>query len=191
LNPERLTHRVVRLTVVALAGLGLASAATASGAEPEGAALLAQLQSGQRSCGGLSAADFAQIGHYDMGQIMGSVADAGAMDARLRASVGTRQAELADRFMGERLGGCATGTGPVSFGTLMGLMGSSEMGASDGSGYRNGSSGDAMMGSDRSGGGGASATAIAAIVLGGLLVAALILWRLAHLLPRRPTISGS
>lgn len=43
--------------------------------------------------------------------------------------------------MGERLGGWATGDGPVAFGTmmgmmgLMGLMGTSEMGASYGSAY--------------------------------------------------------
>jgi hypothetical protein len=188
--PERLLRRVVGIISawLALATLCLLAAPIAIASEPPGASLLSQLQGGQRSCNKLSPGDFAQIGRYDMGQIMGSTADYRAMNAQLRASVGAREAELAYRFMGERLGGCATGAGPVAFGTMMGLMGTSEMGASYGSGSPGRGYGSSMMGDGPSGGGGVGAAAIAAIVFGGLVLIALVVWLVVLRAPRRPIL---
>lgn len=118
---------------------------------------------------------------------MGSAASYDAMNAQMGASVGTSGEQLGYRFMGERLGGCATGNGPVAFGTMMGIMGTSEMGASYGSGYVNGSDRESMMGG-RGSGGGASPAEIAAIVFGGLLVVALIVGLVTRRAPRRPIL---
>ena len=94
--------------------------------------------------------------------------------------------ELAYRFMGERMGGCATGNGPVAVGTMMGMMGTSEMGASYGSAYPAGSYGSMMAGYG-SGSGGTSVGVIAAIVLGGVVLLALIVLLVTGRTPRRPS----
>jgi hypothetical protein len=95
--------------------------------------------------------------------------------------------------MGMRLGGCATGNGPVAFGTMMGMMGTSEMGASYGSAYPGGANSSSMMGggygaNQPAGNGGLGAGGIVAIVLGSLALLALIVVLLTRgTPPRRPT----
>jgi hypothetical protein len=162
---------------VALALLSAVPAWSAVSAEQPGAALLTQVQNGQATCSKLSSSDLALMGRYDMGRIMGSTAAYSAMNAQMLASTGASGEQLAYRFMGERLAGCATGNGPVAFGTMMGMMGTSEMGASYGSAYPAGGHGSTMGGdgsSQTSGNGGTSVGVIVAIVLGALLLLALI-----------------
>ena len=160
---------ILVLGVLAVVPSG-ARAATGLG----GAALLARLQSGQTTCSRLSAGDFTLMGRYDMGQIMGSTAADNAMDVQMRAVSGAREEQLAYRFMGERLGGCATGNGPVAFGTMMGLMGTTMMGASYGSDGTGDGAGPATMYADRSAGTGASALAVAGIAAGSILFVAMM-----------------
>jgi hypothetical protein len=172
---------------LALVSLTAVPASAAAGAQQPGAALLARIQNGQTSCAKLSSSDFSSMGEYDMGQIMGSTAAQDAMNAQMRATAGAGGEQLAYRFMGERLGGCATGNGPVAFGTMMGMMGTSEMGASYGSAYPSGGYGSSMMGGYGSSSGNTSVGVIVAIVLGGLLLLALIFWLITRRTPRRPT----
>jgi len=189
----RLRSRAFAQRLIAVAGVSIAlvmlvasPAAAASPAQP-GAALLAQIQSGHTTCSKLSASDLALMGEYDMGRIMGSTATLNAMNAQMRATSGASGEQLAYRFMGERLGGCATGNGPVSFGTMMGIMGTSMMGASYGSAYPASGYSSSMMGGYGSSNGGTSAVVIAAIVLGSLILLALIVFVVTRRTPRRPT----
>lgn len=176
-KPGPRLHRLTSLAAVSVALLSLhvRSAQAASGSKAQGAALMTQVESGQLSCSGLSSGDFSLIGRYGMDQIMGSVKSLNAMNAEMRTSMGSRNEVLGYRFMGQRLAGCATGNGPVSFGTMMGLMGTSEMGASYGSATGS-SDGSSMMDGDRSGSEAIGAGVIAAMVLGVLLLLTVILW---------------
>ena len=126
-----------------------------------------------------------------MGRIMGSTAAYNAMNAQMQATTGARGEQLAYRFMGQRLGGCATGNGPGAFGTMMGMMGNSEVGASYGSAYPAGNYGSSMMGghgfSQTAGKGGMSGGVIAAIVLGSLVLLALVILLATGWTPGRPT----
>jgi len=149
---DRLRSRAVAQRLIAVAGASIALAlltATPAGAavspSQEGAALLAQIQSGNTTCSKLSSSDLALMGEYDVGRIMGSTATYNAMNAQMLATSGARGEQLAYGFMGERLAGCATGNGPVAFGTMMGMMGTSMMGARHGSAYP-ASHGSSMMG---------------------------------------------
>jgi hypothetical protein len=161
--------------------------ATGAHAQQPGAALLGQIQSGQTSCGKLSSNDFVLMGEYDMERIMGSTAAYDAMDREMHATGGANSEQLADQFMGERLGDCATGNGPVAFGTMMGIMGTSEMGASYGSGYPSDRDRSSMMGDYGSDNSGVSVFAVAAIVFGAFVLTALIVWLVTRRIPRRPT----
>jgi hypothetical protein len=190
---RRLPRRAVAQRLIAVAAVSIAfvslnaaSASSAVSAQQQGAALLAQIQNGQASCSKLSSNNLELMGRFDMERIMGSTTAYNAMNAQMQSTTGASGEQLAYRFMGERLGGCATGNGPVAFGTMMGMMGTSEMGASYGSAYPAGSYGS-MMGGYGSGSGGASVAVIAAIVLGALVLLALIVFLVTRRTPRRPT----
>jgi hypothetical protein len=131
------------------------------------------------------------IGAYSMGRIMGSTAAENAMNAQMPGIAGARGEQLAYQFMGQRLAGCATGTGPAVFGTMMGLMGTAMMGASYGFAYPNSGYGSSMMGgygSNQTAGSSSIGTGtILALVRGVLLVVALIALFLARRAPRTPT----
>jgi hypothetical protein len=182
-------QRLIAAAAVSIAVISLEAAPAwpAAGAQQQGAALLARVQNGHTSCSKLSSSDLELMGEYDMGRIMGSTAAYNTMNAQMQATIGANGKQLAYRFMGERLGGCAAGNGPVAFGTMMGMMGTSEMGASYGSAHPAGSYGSSMMGGYRSSSGGTSARMIVACVLGALVVLALILLLLTRRTPRRPT----
>jgi hypothetical protein len=193
-GPRRrsLARRLVAVAAmsVALASLGAVPAWSAVSAEHQGGALLAQVQNGQTSCNKLSSSDLALMGRYDMGRIMGSTAAYSAMNAQMQSITGAGGEQLAYRFIGERLAGCATGNGPVAFGTMMGMMGTSEMGASYGLADPAGGYGSMMGGhgsNQTAGNGGTSVGVIVAIVLGALLLLALIIVLATRGAPRRPT----
>jgi len=177
---------------IALVSLTAAPAWAAVSAEQQGAALLGQVQSGQTSCSKLSSGDLALMGRYDMARLMGSTAGYDAMNAQMLATTGASGEQSAYRFMGMRLGGCATGNGPVAFGTMMGMMGTSEMGASYGSAHPGGAYSSSMMGGgygahQAAGSGGLGTGGIVAIVLGSLALLALIVVLVTRGTPRRPT----
>jgi hypothetical protein len=189
----RLPSRAVAQRLIAVAAMSIAfvslsaaSAWSAVSAQQQGAALLAQIQNGQASCSKLSSSNLELMGRYDMQRMMGSATAYDAMNAQMKSITGTSGEQLAYRFMGERLGGCATGSGPVAFGTMMGMMGTSEMGSSYGSAYPAGSYGS-MMGGYGHGSGGTSVGVIAAIVLSALVLLALIVLIGMRRTPRRPT----
>lgn len=174
-----LAQRLIAVAVVSIGfvALSASSAGAAVTVQRQGAALLAQIQNGQTSCSKLTSSNLALMGQYDMGRIMGSTAAYDAMNAQMQAITGARGEQLAYQFMGRRLGSCATGNGPVAFGTMMGMMGTSEMGASYGSAYPAGGYGSMMGGygfNQAAGNGGTSVGAIVAIVLGSLVLLALV-----------------
>jgi hypothetical protein len=189
LTGRAVAQRLIAVTTVTIAfiSFGTAPAWSAVTAQQQGAALLAQIQNGQTSCGKLSSSNRVLIGEYDMQRIMGSTAAYNAMNAQMQAITGASGQQLAYRFMGERLAGCAAGNGPVAFGTMMGMMGTTEMGASYGSAYPADGYGSSMMGGYGSGSGGMSVGVIAAIVLGALVLLALIVLLLTRRPPRHPT----
>ncbi len=196
LVPRLIAVAVVSIALVSL-GAGAAPAWSAVSGQQQGAALLAQIQNGQTSCSKLSSSNLVLMGEYDMGRIMGSTAAQNAMNAQMLATTGASGEQLAYRFMGERLGGCATGNGPVAYGTMMGMMGTSEMGASYGSAYPAGGYGSMMGGygsNQTAGNGGVSMGVIVAIVLGSLAllaVVALIVVLATRRTPRRPARSAT
>lgn len=193
LSPPALAQRVIAVATVsaALVLLSVAPAGASISAEQQGAALLTQIQKGQTSCGKLSSSNLVLMGEYSMGRIMGSPAAQNAMNAQMLAILGAGGEQLAYRFMGERLGGCATGNGPVPFGTMMGIMGTSEMGASYGSAYPAGGYRSSMMsgyGPDQAApNGGMSVIMIVLIVLGALVLLAMIFLLATRRPPRRST----
>jgi hypothetical protein len=126
---DRRRSRTFGQRLIAVAGVSIALgllANTAAVAAPStgqgGAVLLAEVQSGHTTCSKLSSGELALMGEYDMGRIMGSTAAYNAMNAQMNATAGANGEQSAYRFMGERLAGCATGNGPVAFGTMMGMM---------------------------------------------------------------------
>lgn len=190
--PSRLINVVaMSIGLFALAAAPAWATGAVGGSEQQGPALLAQMQQGKTSCDKLSSRNLALLGEYSMGRIMGSTAAQNAMNAQMLATTGARGEQSAYRFMGERMGGCVTGNGPVAFGTMMGMMGTSEMGASFGSAYRAGGYGSAMMGrygsSQTAGRDGTNGGVIVAIVLGALVMFALIVGLATRRTPRRPT----
>jgi hypothetical protein len=194
LRRGRLARRLIVVTAmsIALVSLSAVPAWSAVSAQQQGAALLAQIQNGQTSCSKLSSGNLALMGEYDMGRLMGSTATYQAMNAQMLATAGATGELSAYRFMGQRLGGCATGNGPVAFGTMMGMMGTSEMGASYGSAYPGGAYSSSMMGrgfgsNQTAGNGGMGAGGVVAIVLGSLALLALIAFLATRRTPRRPT----
>jgi hypothetical protein len=193
LSCRALTRRVITVSAMSIAFVSLAAAPawSAVSSEQQGAALLAQMQNGQTTCGQLSSGNLVLVGEYSMGRIMGSTAAQNAMNAQMLATTGARGEQSAYQFMGRRLGGCASGNGPVAFGAMMGLMGTSEMGASYGSAYSAGGYGSSMMGrygsSHTAGSDGTSGAVIVALVLGGLVMLALIAVLATRRPPRRPT----
>jgi hypothetical protein len=191
LRRRALVPRLIAVTAasIALVSLSVAPAWSAVSAEQQGAALLAQIRNGHTSCSKLSSSNLAQMGEYDMRRIMGSTAAQNAMNAQMQATTGARGEQLAYQFMGQRLAGCATGNGPVAFGTMMGMMGTSEMGASYHSAYPGGAYSSSMMGggygSNQTAGNGG--TSVAVLVLGALVLIALIVLLATRRTPRRPT----
>lgn len=80
------------------------TATTTNAGDAAGAALWQKLSSGQVSCGSLSQSDFATLGDYVMGNMMGAYHD--QTDQYMTRSLGQRGEEQMHIAMGERLSGC-------------------------------------------------------------------------------------
>ena len=66
------------------------AAASIAGEEREGAVLLAAVESGERECASLEAADFELIGDYAMGRMVGSTSAHESMDSLMASTMGNR-----------------------------------------------------------------------------------------------------
>lgn len=98
--------------LAALAGVLLAPSAafgSLAGEEHQGQVLAGELQSGARSCSGLSAEDLDHIGEYVMGRFLGSTAAHEAMNERMRAMMGDTAEGRMHQILGARFAGCAAG----------------------------------------------------------------------------------
>ncbi len=97
-------------------------ASTTDSGESGGAALLQQLSSGQASCSALTEDDYAAIGDYAMGLMMGSQHD--AIDQYVEQSHGAGFDRSMHIAMGERFSGCNSSAsypqGMYGFGPMMG-----------------------------------------------------------------------
>lgn len=80
----------------------------------EGRALVAQLRSGSKSCGSLSAADFDHIGEYAMFQALGSTSLHQVMNRRMTLALGEQGESQMHQLVGQRESGCSgVGTLPA------------------------------------------------------------------------------
>lgn len=174
-------RRVVLTIGATLVLLGATSASGFASAndDQQGAQLLQSVQNGEQECQGLSRDQFEAIGEYVMGRMLGSTARHEAMDEQIRAMTGASGEAKAHVFMGQRFAGCASGAAPVSFGSMMGMMGSYSGDSSGGMGSgRYGGVGSGMMGDSVSrDGDGWSSTDTMLVVLLAALAAALAAWR--------------
>ena len=175
-----LAQRLIAVAVVSIGFVAL-SASSARGCGHRAAtgrrAARPRSRMVRRAAASSRSSNLALMGQYDMGRIMGSTAAYDAMNAQMQAIYGCPRRAARVPFMGRRLGSCATGNGPVAFGTMMGMMGTSEMGASYGSADPAGGYGSMMGGygfNQAAGNGGTSVGAIVAIVLGSLVLLALV-----------------
>lgn len=163
--------------------------------EHQGQTLAAQLQSGARSCSGLSAGDFDHIGEYVMGHFLGSTSAHEAMNERMRLMMGEEAEGRMHQLMGARYVGCsAPGGSAGGYGSMMGpggMMGGYSGGSSGatrsgdygwmmGGAWRNMSRSDwqklqrQWLGTSASAGGGWSGGAIAGVAVGSALLAGLL-----------------
>ncbi len=87
-----------------------------------GATLWQKLSSGQIACGSLSQSDFASLGDYFMGKMMGSYHE--QADTAMTQRLGEQGDEAAHIAMGERFSGCNSSAsypqGMYGFGPMMG-----------------------------------------------------------------------
>ena len=123
--------------VVAALGVGVSPALASVAAEQQaGRALAQQVQSGQRSCDSLSAADLDHIGEFVMGRTIGSSSVHEAMNARMIAVIGAQAESRMHQVLGARFAGCTTSTrNGGAYGPMMGgqgMMGSGAGGWSQG-----------------------------------------------------------
>lgn len=103
-----------------------ATASTSDAGEATGAALLQKLQANQLTCSQLTDTDFASIGDYYMGQMMGSYHY--RMDQYMTDTLGAQGDEQMHIALGERLSGCNTAAaypqgGSGFFPLMTGMMG--------------------------------------------------------------------
>lgn len=160
-------RRVAARAVAALLAAALlgapspASAGDPQGSNAQGAALLGAVQDGSKGCGDLSSGDFAAIGEYTMGRMIGSTQGHEAMDSFMSTMMGTGSERRVHEAMGRRFSGCGGGQLPAGFGRMMGavnamgMMGGGMMGAASQGGRPYG--GPASMMGDYTSGGGANA----------------------------------
>ena len=204
---------IVRCLLVFLAVLLLIPAvASASLADEQrqGAAMVAQLQSGAKSCGDLSGEDFDHIGEYVMGRALGSTSAHAAMNERMTLMLGERREQRMHQLMGARFAGCATTSGAGgsvmgpgmmggSYGDWGSMMRSGDWSWMMGGNWRTMSRQDwqrpqrQWMGTSAasSGHGGWSPWAIAAVALGAALLVTLAVVAVIRRVPARPPSVGS
>ena len=141
--------------------------------QSQGRTLVAQLQSGAKSCGDLTTTDFEHVGEYVMGRALGSTSAHEAMNTRMRQYMGQQGEERMHQLMGERFTGCASGGSAV--------MGPGMMGGYSGNG------GASMM----SGGHHGWSTAAVAIALGAIFLTAFAVIALIRRPVRRPPAAST
>jgi hypothetical protein len=153
-----------RLLTALLTGVLLlpASPALASlqSEEREGAQVVSAVDRGQRSCSGLSDADFERVGEFVMGRMLGNEQVHEAMNARMASAMGRAREEQMHVFLGERFTGCRRGKLTAGLAGMMGFRGS---GTTGGAGH--GDYGPGMMSGSRSGSSSGSEISAAAAVL--------------------------
>jgi hypothetical protein len=122
-----MTRRLTALLIAVIA-VGLLTAAPAlaalSNEASAGQTVAARLQSGQASCHTLSNSDFEHLGEYVMDRMVGSRATHEAMNARMDAMMGSKNADRMHQALGRRYAGCPTttsgGSGMMGGGGMMG-----------------------------------------------------------------------
>jgi hypothetical protein len=117
----------IRIALISLTLLLIAPGAafaSLTGEQSQGSDLAAQLQSGAKTCGDLSADDLEHIGEYVMGRALGSTAAHEAMHERMGLMIGQQGEERMHQVMGARYTACASGsTAPGGTAMGPGMMG--------------------------------------------------------------------
>jgi len=113
-----------RLALIAI-GLALllpaAASASLAGEQRQGRNLIAQLQTGTKTCRDLSADDLDHIGEYLMFRALGSTTLHQAMNDRMVAMLGEQGESRMHQLLGSRYAGCSTSSSPTGgYGGMMG-----------------------------------------------------------------------
>lgn len=124
--------------------------ASAAPQSDRGARLLQEIRAGDRTCGGLSDADFEAVGEYAMDRQLGSSRAHRAMDELMESMMGERAERRMHVYRGRRATRCGGGRVPTEFGGMMAMMrglgGSASMVGGPGAAARSGDRTGAMMG---------------------------------------------
>ena len=86
----------------------------------QGQNLIAQLQSGDKTCPDLSAGDLDHIGEYVMFRALGSTARHQSMNDRMIAMLGEQGESRMHQLLGARYAGCSTTSASGGYGGMMG-----------------------------------------------------------------------
>lgn len=97
----------VALVAVSMGWASAPAWGSTASAERQGAALTKAVNTGERSCRSLSAAELDRIGEYAMGLGFTTGAQHDAMNARMRTMIGAAGERQAHRAMGGSYSGCA------------------------------------------------------------------------------------
>jgi hypothetical protein len=202
-----MTRRISILPAIVASILALGASAAYASLTDEvnaGKAIAARVDAGTATCKSLSTTDFEHLGEYVMERMVGSRSAHEAMNARMDTMIGSANTDRMHEALGRRYGGCAT----TGIGSAYGMMGGGMMGGSAGgwgammgsdySWMRNGAwqhmtrahwqrAGASMMGTGwmHTGSSGWSTGAVigvvlAALVLGGLAVYAVVRYPRRH-----------
>lgn len=109
------------VVITGLASLVGAPAGAAESAESRGQALLQAVDSGQRNCTDLSAADFEAVGELTMGRMLGSPRAHEAMDQLATQMMRAGGLERMHQVMGQRFAACGQPDFPGGFGQMMSM----------------------------------------------------------------------
>ena len=141
--------RVALLSLVLLLLAPATALASLEDEQSQGRALTAELRSGAKTCGDLSADDFEHIGEYVMGRALGSTSTHQAMNDRMRQFMGDQGEERMHQLMGERYAGCTRAGAAIGPGMMRGSSGEAGWGSMMSSGDWSWMAGSAWRGMTR------------------------------------------
>lgn len=168
----RIAAGALAALLVALLAPNVAVAAGSQASSARGAALLDAVQSRSQRCQDLSRGDFATIGEYTMGSMIGSARGHEAMDRVMSTMMGAGSERRVHEVMGHRFAGCGGARLPGGFGPMMGAVNAMGM---MGGGMMGGYPGASRSGNtDDSGPSAAAMLGVIAVLIGA--VALPLLW---------------
>lgn len=112
--------RLALITISLALLLPAAASASLVGEQQQGQNLIAQLQSGAKTCRDLSAGDLDHIGEYVMFRALGSTTLHQTMNDRMIAMLGAQGESRMHQLLGARYAGCSTTSAAGGYAGMMG-----------------------------------------------------------------------